>query len=118
MEREVTQARGNPGAEEVMSHQQALVLARSGHMEQAVMMWQRAISLARQLEHWEKAALYEAAAAACEAHFGNGAAAKRRALAALKIGKGRDVEYAAAFALAVRSEEHTSELQSPDHLVC
>src|SRR5206468_7885914 len=59
VEREVSQARGNPGAEEVMSHQQALVLARSGHMEQAVMMWQRAISLARQLEHWEKAALYE-----------------------------------------------------------
>ena len=98
----------------VMSHQQALVLARSGHMEQAVMIWQRAISLARQLEHWEKAALYEAAAAACEAHFGNGAAAKRRALAALKIGKGRDVEYAAAFALAVAGDSSGAQTLADD----
>ena len=114
MEREVTQARGNPGAEEVMSHQQALVLARSGHMEQAVMILQRAISLARHLEHWEKAALYEAAAAACEAHFGNAAAAKRRALAALKIGKGRDVEYAAAFALAVAGDSSGAQTLADD----
>ena len=114
MEREVTQARGNPGAEESMSQQQALVLARSGHMEQAVMMWQRAIALAQQIGHREKAALYETAAAACEAHFGNGAAAKRRAQAALKIGKGRDVEYAAAFALAVAGDSSGAQTLADD----
>src|SRR5258708_9533731 len=114
MEREVTQARGNPGAEEVVSHQQGLVLARSGHMEQAVMIWQRAISLAQQIGHREKAALYEPAAAACEAHCGNGAAAKRQALAALKIGKGRDVEYAAAFALAVAGDSSGAQTLADD----
>jgi tetratricopeptide (TPR) repeat protein/predicted Ser/Thr protein kinase len=104
MERTVTLARGNPGAEDAMFQQQALVLARSGHMKQAAIMWQRAITLAQQIGHREKAALYETAAAACEAHFGNGAGAKLHALVALKIGKGRDVEYAAAFALAVAGD--------------
>jgi hypothetical protein len=114
MEREVTLARGNPGAEDSMSQEQALVLARSGHMEQAVTMWQRAIALAQQIGHREKAALYETAAAVCEAHFGNGAAAKRRALAALKIGKGRDVEYAAAFALAVAGDSSGAQTLADD----
>src|SRR5260370_674841 len=104
MERAVTLARGNPAAEDSISQDQALVLARSGHMEQAVMMWQRAIALAQQIGHREKAALYESAPAACEAHYGNGAASKRRALSALEIGKGRDVEDAAAFALAVAGD--------------
>jgi len=39
----------------------------------------------------------------CEAHFGNQAAAKQRAGTALQFGKGRDVEYAAAFALAAKT---------------
>ena len=97
-----------------MSQQQALVLARSGHMKQAVMMWQRAVALAQQIEHREKAALYETAAAACEAHFGNGAAAKRRALAALKIRKGRDVEYAAAYALALAGDPSGAQALADD----
>jgi tetratricopeptide (TPR) repeat protein len=83
-------------------------------MERAAMMWQRAISLALQIGHREKAALYETAAAACEAHFGNGAAAKRRALAALKIGTGRDVEYAAAFAFAVAGDSSGAQTLADD----
>ena len=86
-----------------MSQHQALVLARSGRMRQAGMMWQRAIALAQQTDHAEKAAIYTAAEAVCEAHFGNGAAAKERARAALELAKGRDVEYAAAFALACQA---------------
>lgn len=97
-----------------MSHQQALVLARSGQMQQAGTMWQRAIALAQQIDHREKAALYETAAAACEAHFGNGSAAKQRARAALKIGKGRDVEYAAAFALAVAGDFSGAKILADD----
>jgi tetratricopeptide (TPR) repeat protein len=83
-----------------MSHHQALVLARSGRMGQARIMWERAIALAQQAGKRETAAIYEAAEAVCEAHCGNGAAAKKRARAALELAKGRDVEYAAAFALA------------------
>ena len=90
--------------EDQISHHQALVLARSGRMRQARTMWKRAIALALQAGKRETAAIYTAAEAVCEAHSGNRAAAKERALAALKIAKGRDVEYAAAFALALFAE--------------
>jgi len=50
----------------------------------------------------------------CEAHLGNAASAKRRALAALEFGKGRDVEYAAAFALALSGDAPGSQKLSDD----
>jgi tetratricopeptide (TPR) repeat protein len=45
----------------------------------------------------------------CEAHFGNAAAAKERARAALDLANGRDVEYAAAFALALSGDPSGSQ---------
>ncbi|HXB69205.1 MAG TPA: protein kinase [Candidatus Acidoferrales bacterium] len=101
MEREIARARGVRGLEDWMSHNQALVLARSGRMLQARTMWERAIALAEQAGERERVAIYETAEAVCEAHFGNMAAAKSRAEAALQLAKGRDVEYGAAFALAL-----------------
>jgi tetratricopeptide (TPR) repeat protein len=111
MDREIASARGQYGVEDWMSHNQALVLARSGHMQQARTMWERAIALAQQAGNRERAAIYEAAEAVCEAHFGNAAAAKARARAALDLAKGRDVEYAAAFALGLSGD--SSESQCP-----
>ena len=104
MKREIDRARGNREAEDWMSHNQAMVLAYSGQMRNARNMWRRAIELAQQTGDREKAAIYDAAAAVCEAHCGNQAAAKERARAALERGKGRDVVYAAAFALALSAE--------------
>jgi len=103
MGREIARA-AEEHAEDEMSHHQALVLARSGQMRQARSMWEHAMALAQQAGKRETAAIYEAAEAVCEAHFGNGAAAKKHAEAALKLAKGRDVEYAAAFALALSGE--------------
>jgi eukaryotic-like serine/threonine-protein kinase len=114
MEREIALARGRRGAEDWMLHHQALVLARSGHLQQAGMMWQRAVGLARQTDAQERAALFETAAAVCEAHFGNRAAARRRALAALKLAKGRDEEYAAAYALAPSGNSSESQTLADD----
>jgi tetratricopeptide (TPR) repeat protein len=91
-----------------MSHHQALVLARSGEMRQARTMWERAIALARQAGKVETAASYTAAEAVCEALSGNRKAARERARAALALAKGRDVEYAAAFALALSGESSDS----------
>jgi tetratricopeptide (TPR) repeat protein len=103
MDREI--ARGpTEHAADRMAHHQALVLARSGQMGQARAMWERAIALAQQAGLSESVAIYEAAAAVCEAQFQNAAAAKERAQAALKLAKGRDVEYAAAFALALAGD--------------
>jgi hypothetical protein len=109
MEREIARAPGEH-AEDWMSHNRALVFARSGRMRQARSMWERAIASAQQAGMPERAAIFDSAEAVCEAHFGNGAAAKERARAAPKLARGRDVEYAAAFALALSGD--LSESQS------
>jgi tetratricopeptide (TPR) repeat protein len=114
MEREIARARGRRGVEDWMWHNQALVLARSGRMQQARTMWERAIALARQTGDRERAAIYKAGAAVCEAHFGNVEAAKEGARAALQLAKGRDVEYAAAFALALAGDHSESQRLAAD----
>jgi serine/threonine protein kinase/tetratricopeptide (TPR) repeat protein len=97
-----------------LSHNQALVFARSGRMGQARTMWERAIALAQQAGTRETAGLYVAAQAVCEAHFGNRAAAKQRARAALELAKDRDVEYATAFALALAGDLAESQRLAAD----
>jgi eukaryotic-like serine/threonine-protein kinase len=114
MEREVARARGQQSLEDWMWHNQALVLARSGRMQQARTMWERAIALVEQAGNRERAAIYHAAEAVCQAHFGNTAAAKVRARAALQLGKGRDVVYAAAFALALSGDCSESQRLAED----
>ena len=109
MELEATQARGRLGVEDVISHNQALVLARAGRMQQAGETWQRARGLTKQTGKREKAAMYEAAEAVCDAAYGKSGEARKRAHAALELSKGRDVEYAAAFALAVAGDSAGSQ---------
>ncbi len=113
MDREIARAAGEH-AEDWMAHHQALVLARSGRMQQARIMWQRAIALAQQADRPEMAAIYEGAEAVCEAHFGNKAAAKEHAQRALKLAKGRDVVYAAALALQLSDEHSESQKLAAD----
>jgi serine/threonine protein kinase/Tfp pilus assembly protein PilF len=113
MDREIARA-PEEHAEDWMSHNQALVLARSGRMRQARTMWERAIALAQQAGKPETAAIYTAAEAVCEAHCGNWAAAKERARAALELAKGRDVVYAAAFALALSGDLSESQRLAAD----
>jgi tetratricopeptide (TPR) repeat protein len=95
-------------------HERALVLAYAGRIQQAEMMWQRAVSLAQYNDDRETAAMYESAAAVCEAHFGNAAAARKHALAALELGKGRDVEYGAAFALQLSGDTSRARVLADD----
>lgn len=113
MEREIARARGEH-VEDWMSHNQAMVLARSGRMRQARTMWGRAVAMAQQDGSREGAARYEAAEAVCEAHFGNAAAAKERARAALQLAKDRDVEYAAAYALVLSGDSTVSQRLAAD----
>jgi tetratricopeptide (TPR) repeat protein len=114
MEREAALGRGKSGAEDWMSHQEALVLAYSGHLQQARQMSRRAVDLAQQAAKRESAALYETGAALCEAFFGNAPAARQRAMAALELSKGRDVEYGAAFALALSGDSAGSQTLADD----
>ncbi len=114
MKREIDRARGNLETEDWMSHNHALVLARSGQMRNARILWQHTIELAQQNGDREKAAIYQAAEAVCEAHFGIWDQAKELARAALELGKGRDVEYAAAFALALSGDISGSQTLAED----
>jgi eukaryotic-like serine/threonine-protein kinase len=50
----------------------------------------------------------------CDAHFGNAATARQHAEAALQIAKGRDVAYAAAFALALSGDSSGSQKLTDD----
>ena len=113
MKRESERARGNLETEDWMSHNEALVLARSGQMRNARIRWRHIIER-KKAGHGEQAAIYQAAEAVCEAHCGNRDRAKERAQAALELGKGRDVVYAAAFALALSGDCSGSESLAED----
>jgi eukaryotic-like serine/threonine-protein kinase len=109
MNREIERAHGKLEVEDWMSHNQALVLARSGQMRNARIVWRHTIERVQQNGEREKAAIYQAAEAVCEAHVGNWNQAQERARMALDLGKGRDVEYAAAYALALSGDSYESQ---------
>ncbi len=101
MDRAASLARRKPGVEDWLSHSQALVLARSGRVGAANEMSRLAVDMAQRTGQQERAATYEGAVAVWEALFGNQMAAKQFATDALALSKGRDVQYAAALALAM-----------------
>ena len=92
MEREATEAQGMSGVEEWMSNSESFVLAYSGHLEEARKMSRRAADFAQEPDRRETEAFYETDAAVREALFGNASRAGQRALVALNLSNGRDVE--------------------------
>jgi eukaryotic-like serine/threonine-protein kinase len=101
MDRDAALSRGKPGTEQWIADQESFTLAYSGRLQQARKESRRAADLALQAGQKETAALYDAAAAIREALFGNAPEARRNAMAALALSKGRDAEYGAALALAL-----------------
>ena len=75
---------------------------------------QRAVDLATQAKQPGRAALFQAAAAQWEAFYGNVPAARQGAAAALELSKDRDLEYGAAFALALSGESSRSQALAAD----
>src|SRR5262249_43719467 len=104
MDHEVAQSRGVPGIGNEFFHSQALVFAYSGHLKESARMSERAVEIAQQAGQRERAATYKAGEAVVQAFFGNASEAKRNALAALNLSDGRDVAYAAGFALALSGD--------------
>jgi tetratricopeptide (TPR) repeat protein len=103
-ERIVTLARKSPTAEDLISHVEALALARSGRLRDARRMSAVPIEIAQRAGRRERAGLFEAGRAVWEAVYGNAAAARQSASKALELGRGRDVDYAAALALALSGD--------------
>jgi serine/threonine protein kinase/tetratricopeptide (TPR) repeat protein len=114
MERQMALARGKPGAEDGISHLQAMVLARAGRLEAASRSARHAIELASAAGQGERAAVFETAAGVWEAWYGNAAAAKRNAMHVLEAANGRHVQYAAALALAIAGDRSRAQAIADD----
>ncbi|HEY4363272.1 MAG TPA: protein kinase [Bryobacteraceae bacterium] len=100
MQRQVALARDRPDTDDAMALAQALVAAYSGRLQRARDLSRHAVDLAMRGGNRERAATFEAAAAVYESLFGNAKEAQARATGALELSRGRDVEFAAAFAEA------------------
>jgi TolB-like protein len=114
MDRAVALAKGKRHAEHWLTNSQALVQARSGHVQLARRLSSRAVDLALQEGERELAATYQSVAAVWEALNGNASEAKRNAAAALALSNGRDVRYASALALAFAGDSSGSEALASD----
>jgi eukaryotic-like serine/threonine-protein kinase len=114
LDRISTLAKGKPTIGHSVAHAEALALARSGRLQLARQSSSRAIDLALQERQREAAAGYQAARVVWEAVCGNAAEAKKNATAALALSNGRDVEYAAGFALALSGDASRSQPLADD----
>jgi len=114
MDRHAAATRGRSGGEEEMSHIESLEISRAGRLQQAANLSRHAVDVAEKAGHKEAAAVYETAAAVWNALFGNASEGRRLAAAALRRSNGRDVEYAAAFALALAGDPSQSQALAAD----
>jgi DNA-binding winged helix-turn-helix (wHTH) protein/tetratricopeptide (TPR) repeat protein len=114
MERVAARARQRSGGETWISNKEAFALAYSGHLQQARVMSRRAVDHARQEALPERGGVSEATASIREALFGNAAEARTRALAAFALSKDREVEYCAAYAMALSGETSQAQRMADD----
>jgi hypothetical protein len=103
MERLATRIKESPEPH-LLPYVLSLAAARAGELRRARGLAREAIDTAQSRGLRETAAAYESAAAVWEAFAGNAAAAIQRADAALQMSNGRDIRYAAAFALSLAGE--------------
>jgi serine/threonine protein kinase len=104
MTQQVAWAAGRPGWDDAFLASEADTAAYSGRLGKAREFSRRAVASAKRAEEKETAAGYEAEAALREALFGNAAEVRQRAVAALALSAGRDVQYGAALALALAGD--------------
>jgi eukaryotic-like serine/threonine-protein kinase len=114
MARAVAFARQKSGAEDLILSLEALRLAYQGQRQLAKAKAKLAMDFARQSGRREREALFGVAAALREAFFRNPAVARQNALASLKLSRARDVEYGAAFALALTGDSVSLETLADD----
>jgi hypothetical protein len=103
-----------PGAEDVVANQESFGAAYSGHLQEARRRSGFAVQVAERAGQRERAALFQSGAAVREGLFGNPAAARQRATAALALSKGKEVEYGAAFAEALAGDSGAAQALADD----
>jgi serine/threonine protein kinase/tetratricopeptide (TPR) repeat protein len=104
VKREAALGRATRTSEDLMSHLDALALARAARLQDARRTSAIASAIPKQSGKLERAAAFETAVAVWEAFYGNAAAARQKATSALALSRGREVDYAAAFALALSGD--------------
>jgi Flp pilus assembly protein TadD len=114
MLQQVAWGAGKPGVEDRLLALEAETAAYSGRLGKARELSRRAVASAELAGEKETAAAYNAFAALRESLFGNAAEARKRASAALGFSSGREVQYAAALALAFAGEEIRSQVLADD----
>jgi eukaryotic-like serine/threonine-protein kinase len=114
MERDVDRARVKFQGDNWITDREAFALAYSGHLQKARDITSRAVAHAEATAQRERAGLWEAGAAVREALFGNASEASRRSAAALSLSKNREVEYGAAFSLALSGDSARSQALAND----
>ena len=114
MRQQAAIARASRSTEDLISHLEALRLAGSAQLQDARRTAAIAVAIAKQSGRLERAALFEAATAVWEALYGNPTAARQKAATALALGRGHEVDYAAAFALAVSGDVSRSRALADD----
>jgi eukaryotic-like serine/threonine-protein kinase len=114
MARVAAQARQRTGAEGWISNKEAFALAYNGRLREARSASDRAVEYSKHAAQQERAGLWEVGAAVREALFGNTVEARQRAEAALNLSRNREVEYGAAFALALSGETARAEALADD----
>jgi eukaryotic-like serine/threonine-protein kinase len=112
MDREETLAQ--PAADDLVYDREGFVSAYAGHLKKAKLMAQRAESLNQEPDQRGKKALFEIGPALWDALFGNMSAARSEARAGVDLAMDRDVEYGAAFALALSGESAQSRTLAKD----
>ncbi len=114
MKKAIARCQGRQGAEGLVSNKEASALAYSGHLEQARSKSRVAVAQAQQAAQRERAGVFQAGAAVRDALLGNPSRARKSAIDALNFSRNRDVEYGAAFALAVSGDSSRSEALAND----
>jgi serine/threonine protein kinase/tetratricopeptide (TPR) repeat protein len=114
LKRLATVVRKSPSAEDIISHLEALAFARSGRLQEAGRMSAVPVEIAQRAGRRQRAGSFEAARAVWEAFYGNAAAARQSASKVLTLGRGRDTDYAAAFAFAVAGDLSRSRALAED----
>jgi tetratricopeptide (TPR) repeat protein len=114
MEQQAAWVMGKPGIEDTLISWQADIAAFSGLQDKSRELSRRALASAQNAGEKETAAAYQAKSALREALFGNAAQARQQAAAALELSTGRDVQFEAAFALALVGDQLRAEALAND----
>jgi len=109
MDKFVAESRGNNASEMALAHVQALAAAHDGRLSEAERYSRSAIEMAIRVGLRERTAVFQAAPAVWNALYENKAVARETAGTALKTFEGREVSYAAGFALALSGETARAE---------